>query len=77
MIRMLPPEKELSSGTSHLKIFRAAVKTGHLPTVECIDAVDCSRAARNLKPEARLRRDSGTRDPGRFPVNLATNRVLS
>jgi hypothetical protein len=77
LIRMLPPVKELSSGNLHLKIFRAAVKTGHLPTTKCIDAVDCSRTARNLKPEARLRRDSGLRDPGRFPVNLATNCILS
>ena len=40
LIRMLPPKKELSSRTPHLKIFRAAVKTGHLPTTECIDAVN-------------------------------------
>src|SRR5271157_2640354 len=74
LIRMLPPVKELSSGILHLKIFRAALKTGHLPTTECIDAVDFSRTARNLKPEARLRRDSGTRDPG--PIDAVPARRI-
>jgi len=47
---MLPSEseKELSSGTSHLKIFRAAVKTGHLPTTECIDAGPRERRSRSF-----------------------------
>ncbi|MGC1718515.1 MAG: hypothetical protein WA746_05975 [Isosphaeraceae bacterium] len=48
-----------------------------MPTTECINAVDRSQTPRNEKPEARLRRDSGLRDPGRFPVNLATNCILS
>jgi hypothetical protein len=45
-----------------------------LPTTECIDAVDFSRTARNLEREARLRRDSGTRDPG--PIDAVPARRI-